>query len=120
MKRFASHYLYIPSYGFLKQYVVEVNNDGHVTALYPLREESESIIWTPGVILLVTPEWLTKIEEWQGSIIFEHKQIKTELPVEYNNMASIELAAVRLYPFDFTQMQPTGSTIIQILGNRIS
>jgi len=124
MKRFASHYLYIPLYGFLKQYVVEINNDGFVDALYPLREESESIIWTPGVISLVLPEQLSGIDkEWKGSnknnIFFEHKQIKTELPAGYSNMEGLKMSVIRLYPFDFTQMQPTENTILQILDNYI-
>ena len=122
MKRFASHYLYLTSYGFLKQYVVEINNEGYATALYPLIEESESIIWTPGVISLISPEQLPEIkDEWKDlekrNIFFEHKLIKTELPASHNNMAGLNLTAIRLYPFDFTQMKPNKDTIFQILEN---
>lgn len=52
MKRFASHYLYVPGRGFLKQQVVELNEEGFVTGLFPLQQELESVSWLPGVIVL--------------------------------------------------------------------
>lgn len=55
MKRYASHYLYIPNIGFLKQQVVELN-EGRVIRLFPLTEEIESVEWMPGVIELVTEQ----------------------------------------------------------------
>ena len=124
MKRFVSHYLYIPTYGFLKQYVIEINSNGHVSTLYPLIEEAESIIWVPGVILLITPEQLSEMEkELQDSekqtTFFKQEYIKTELPVEYNNMFDSELIAYRLYPFDFAKMQPSEGARLQPLDNFI-
>lgn len=122
MKRFASHYLYISLYGFLKQYVIEINSNGHVATLYPLTEETESTIWTPGVISFITQSQLHRIKgEWKerNIINFEQKQIKTELPIEFNHIDALKLTAVRLYPFDFTQMQPTENTILQVLDDLI-
>lgn len=121
MKRFASHYLYIPSHGFLKQHVIEIDSNGYVTTLYPLKEEVESVIWIPGVIAFITAPLLQDVKErqWKGSniIAFEQKDIKTELPVGFNNVDALKLTAVRLYPFDFTQMQPIESTGFQVLDN---
>ena len=51
MKRFASHYLFLPGYGYLKQYVVEVDQ-GYAVRIFPLKEEVEDVEWLPGVIAL--------------------------------------------------------------------
>lgn len=40
MKRFASHFLFLPAYGYLKQYAVETE-EGVVVRLFPLTEEME-------------------------------------------------------------------------------
>ena len=53
MKRFASHYLLIPDIGFIKQQVVEINDEGIVQNIFPLTEEIESVEWMPGVIVLL-------------------------------------------------------------------
>lgn len=55
MKRFASHYLYLPNKGFMKQYVIEMER-GYVVNFYPLTEEIESVEWMPGVIELAPQE----------------------------------------------------------------
>ncbi len=51
MKRFASHLLFVPESGYLKQQVVEVE-EGRVVRYYPLTEEVEDTEWVPGVIQL--------------------------------------------------------------------
>ena len=51
MKRFASHYLFVPESGFLKQYEVELEEE-RVVRFFPLTEEIESVEWMPGVIVL--------------------------------------------------------------------
>jgi hypothetical protein len=38
MKRFASHFLFLPAYGYLKQYAVETE-EGSVVRIFPLTEE---------------------------------------------------------------------------------
>lgn len=55
MKRFASHYLYVPDTGFLKQQVVEMKGK-YVVRFFPLTEEIESVEWLPGVIELTIIE----------------------------------------------------------------
>ncbi|MDO4162862.1 MAG: hypothetical protein Q4D56_00545 [Bacteroides sp.] len=52
MKRYASHYLFLPPYNYLKQYVVEVA-DGQAVRVFPLTEEIEDVEWFPGVIALL-------------------------------------------------------------------
>lgn len=51
MKRYASHYLFLPEVGFLKQQVIELEG-GFVSRIFPLVEEIESVEWMPGVIVL--------------------------------------------------------------------
>lgn len=57
MKRYASHYIHHPEQGFLKHFVVEIEN-GYVQQLYPLKEEIENTEWLPGVI------YITKKDEF--------------------------------------------------------
>lgn len=116
MKRFASHYVYIPSFGFLKQYVVEINDEGNVVAIYRLEEEIESTIWTPGVIRLMPHDY-----PLEQALVFDKSEIKTELPDEYksNKVEVLKLAAIRLYPFNFSEMKTTADTVIQLLDNSI-
>ena len=52
-RRFASHLLYLPKYGFLQKYVVELEN-GVPTTLFPLPGELESTTWLPGAMALLT------------------------------------------------------------------
>ena len=113
MKRFASHYVYLPSFGFLKKYVTEINDEGYVVALYRLEEEMESMIWTPGVIRLMPEDDLS-----DGALLFDHPEIKTELPAEYNDaIASQQFIALRLYPYDFSGMKASANTVVQLLNN---
>lgn len=52
MKRYAAHFLFLPGYGYLKQYAIEVK-DGRVARMFFLSEEVENVEWLPGVIMLV-------------------------------------------------------------------
>ena len=47
MKRFASHFLFLPAYGYLKQYAIETE-EGMVVRLFPMTEEIENVEWLPG------------------------------------------------------------------------
>ena len=129
MKRFASHYLLLPDVGFVKQQVVEVNNEGMVVGAFPLTEEIESVEWMPGIIVLITPDQLEEIKNTGMSV-------KT-IPVFHFNLpivsspsfesaclkALIESIAERkvilypclLNPFDFTSMQPVDGTLHKLL-----
>lgn len=51
MKRYAAHFVFLPEKGYLKQYVVEVEQ-GVVVSIFPLVEEVEDVEWFPGVIIL--------------------------------------------------------------------
>ena len=53
MKRrlIASHFLFLPGYGYLKMHAVEID-DGQVCRIFPLEGETEDTEWMPGVIAL--------------------------------------------------------------------
>ena len=42
MKRYASHFLFLPGHGYLKQYVVEIGEGQCVSRIFPLTEEVEN------------------------------------------------------------------------------
>ena len=73
MKRFASHYLYLPQYGFLKQHVIEVKSSGEINRIFPLIDEMSSVEWLPGV-LIVSDD--TRVKE----NCFDSSDILEELP----------------------------------------
>lgn len=50
-------FLFLPAYGYLKQYAVETE-EGVVVRLFPLTEEMENVEWLPGAIVLLTQEEL--------------------------------------------------------------
>ena len=41
MKRYASHFLFLPGHGYLKQYVVEIGEGQCVSRIFPLRRGGE-------------------------------------------------------------------------------
>lgn len=47
MKRYASHFLFLPGHGYLKQYVVEIGEGQCVSRIFPLTEEVENTEWLP-------------------------------------------------------------------------
>ena len=83
MKRFASHYLFMPDVGFIKQQVVEITDEGVVRDTFPLTEEIESVEWMPGVIVLLPADQLEEIKNkamhLKGkSIVKENESILTK------------------------------------------
>ena len=78
VKRFASHYVFLEELGYLKQYAIEIGEEGYVIRLFPLLEEIESVSWLPGVI----------------TFIGKYPRQK----------------AIRLYPFNFEEMEPVDET----------
>lgn len=99
MKRFASHFLFLPGYGYLKQYAIEVEEEC-VTRIFPLTEEVENTEWLPGVIaLLRNPESLLNFDDKQITAV--PQSIEEELP---------SLIPYLFSPFDFTTMQPAAGT----------
>lgn len=109
MKRYASHYLYVPGIGFLKQYVVELH-EGKVVNLFPLTEEIESVEWMPGVIVLSTEQDIdSNVKELNASGKCSTLLHSISSMVETDILAS-RLIPYLLYPFDFTVMQPVAGT----------
>lgn len=91
MKRFASHYVWSGNAGFQKHQAIEMKGE-EVYRIFPLTEETESVEWFPGVIVLTTEKGL------------ELEAIKQILYKRENN-TSHPLYAYLLYPFDFILMQ---------------
>ena len=84
MKRFASHFLFLPAYGYLKQYVVETE-EGIVVRLFPLTEEIENVEWLPGAIVLLTQEELKKLDANFNSAHTFQELSKTSPEFYYNS-----------------------------------
>lgn len=108
MKRYASHFIFIPGYGYLKQYVVEVEK-GCVVSVFPLTEEIEGVEWFPGVIALLTAKG--DVPAKLHDIFQKQKEVLKEAPETfYKDQSLSKLIPYLFYPFDFTTMQPVGGT----------
>ena len=83
MKRFASHYLLIPDVGFMKQQVVEINDEGIAQGIFPLTEEIESVEWMPGVIVLLSARQMEEIKN-TGMILKNIPVFQSNLPIVSN------------------------------------
>ncbi|MGR4859601.1 hypothetical protein ABLT32_11215 [Bacteroides pyogenes] len=128
MKHFASHYLYLPGTGFLKQQVVTVSDEGFVEAIAPLTHEVESVEWIPGVIALFSPKQLEALKK--NTAGFEKKAAgfahnhqdgceqssrHFQATIKALKEKSIFLYPCVFYPFDFTSMQPVAGTRHKLL-----
>ena len=108
IKRFASHFIFLPGYGYLKQYVVGVE-EGRVVSVFPLTEEIEGVEWFPGVIVLLNNE--EDISEGYSGIFQKSSEVLEELPEAFcQETFPSGISACLFYPFDFTTMQPVGGT----------
>ncbi|WP_294605801.1 hypothetical protein [uncultured Bacteroides sp.] len=108
MKRYAAHFIFIPEYGYLKQYVVEVEK-GCVVSVFPLTEEMEGVEWFPGVIALLTDK--DDISAKLHDIFQKQKEVLKKVPETlYKEPFFARLVPYLFYPFDFTTMQPVGGT----------
>lgn len=108
IKRFASHFIFLPGYGYLKQYVVGVE-EGRVVSVFPLTEEIEGVEWFPGVIVLLNNE--EDISEGYSGIFQKSSEVLEELPEVFcQETFPSRISAYLFYPFDFTTMQPAGGT----------
>lgn len=127
MKRFASHYLLIPDIGFIKQQVVEINDEGIAQSIFPLTEEIESVEWMPGVIVLFSARQMEEIKN-TGMILKNIPVFQSDLPIvssqssQYSSELLDEskrrgeaLFPYLLYPFDFISMQPVDGTRHRLL-----
>ncbi|WP_321331471.1 hypothetical protein [uncultured Bacteroides sp.] len=121
MKRFASHYLLLPGYGLLKQYVIETEGE-YVIRVFSLSEESECVQWMPGVTFLF-PKQEGELFRKQPALLlndvfslplnnFRLDAVPTDLA---NELVVRKLSAYRLYPFDFKTMLPDERTKVTLL-----
>lgn len=108
VKRYASHYLFIPEVGFLKQHVVELE-EGFALRIFPLTEEIESVEWMPGVIVLCAENEIT-------DIMFSFANPSPPQGGEGERLlARAGARAYLLYPFDFISMRPVAETRHRLL-----
>ena len=127
MKRFASHYLLIPDVGFMKQQVVEINDEGIAQGIFPLTEEIESVEWMPGVIVLLSARQMEEIKN-TGMILKNIPVFQSNLPIVSNQSSQYSrellnaskrrgeaLLPYLFYPFDFISMQPVDGTRHRLL-----
>ena len=127
MKRFASHYLLMPDVGFMKQQVVEINDEGIAQGIFPLTEEIESVEWMPGVIVLLSARQMEEIKN-TGMILKNIPVFQSNLPIVSNQSSQYSsellnaskrrgeaLLPYLFYPFDFISMQPVDGTRHRLL-----
>ena len=121
MKRFASHYLFMPDVGFIKQQVVEITDEGVVRDTFPLTEEIESVEWMPGADQLEeiknTGMILKNIPVFQinpSNILNQSSRCFEESLKELKEKGEV-LFPVLFYPFDFISMQPVDGTRHRLL-----
>ena len=127
MKRFASHYLFMPDVGFIKQQVVEITDEGVVRDTFPLTEEIESVEWMPGVIVLLPADQLEEIKNTvmilkniplfkinPTNILNQSSRCFEESLKELKETGEV-LFPVLFYPFDFISMQPVDGTRHRLL-----
>lgn len=127
MKRFASHYLFMPDVGFIKQQVVEITDEGVVRDTFPLTEEIESVEWMPGVIVLLPTDQLEEIKNTgmilknipvfqinPSNILNQSSRCFEESLKELKEKGEV-LFPVLFYPFDFISMQPVDGTRHRLL-----
>ena len=125
MKRFASHYLFMPDVGFIKQQEVEITDEGVVRDTFPLTEES--VEWMPGVIVLLPADQLEEIKNTgmilknipvfqinPSNILNQSSRCFEESLKELKEKGEV-LFPVLFYPFDFISMQPVDGTRHRLL-----
>ena len=104
MKRFAAHYLFIPSFGFLRQYVVEISDKGVVVRVYPLVGEMSSVEWYSGVIAIL-PRTFGEEEVIEWHVAHQNpSSVFSDQDFQVNYFSTAELYPFLFSPFDFTSM----------------
>lgn len=113
-KRYASHFILLPGYGYLKHFAVEVDA-GKVISVFPLVEEIESVEWFPGVIILL-PEMEGDLTDNCSTYFPEQSEVLKELPQAFRKGdIPTGLVSYLYYPFDFTTMKPVCETRRKLL-----
>lgn len=110
MRRYASHLIYLPDAGCLRQMVVEMEGE-FVVQIYPLTEEVADTSWLPGVIILPASEdevvhfnSLRQMATTPSVTLPE-----SEVLVHYNILVKGRRAAYCAH-FNFTSFQPADET----------
>ncbi|KAA6349741.1 hypothetical protein EZS27_002854 [termite gut metagenome] len=112
IKRYASHYLLLPEYGFLKQHAIEIRGEC-VVRVFPFSGEPEDMAWYPGVILLSGE----KADKTQITHLFQFPyNLLSELPGIFQTNVPIQRVVYLLYPFDFDKMTVSEVTEISRIG----
>ena len=98
MKRYASHLLFLPRYGYIRQHVVELEN-GCVRHIFPFTHEVEDTQWMPGIMIILPT---LDIEQ----------EIRKELLLKKIDVLSLPVVEACCgqylcwcFPFDFSKMQ---------------
>lgn len=115
IQRYAAHFVFLPEHGWLRQYVVEVE-DGVAISLFPLTEEIEGVAWHPGVIALLRKDVESTPNAFHSILRREEYEFLNELPQAFlKEQFPCGLMPYWFYPFDFTTMQPADGTRHRLL-----
>ena len=116
MKRYASHLLLLPEYGYLEKQVVEIDN-GFARRIFPLTEEIESVEWLPGVMVLLSETNQNKEASSYDTIFGSMSDMSKPLiaPTEileivHNGKFQTQFQVHLFFPFDFTALKPVDET----------
>ncbi|WP_039969058.1 hypothetical protein [Bacteroides fluxus] len=113
MKRYASHFLFLPGYGYLRQFAVEMEG-GHAVRIFPLSEEVENTEWLPGVILLLDEDIRPDITSYEPyfdtSLILSPVSGNLSYILEKEKGKPVSFIPYLLFPFNFTTMRPVAGT----------
>lgn len=113
MKRFSSHYLFIPGSGFYKHSAFEWA-DGIITGIFPLLSEMENISWLPGVIALMPAGFPEVTLEYMTVLMEKYPDIHTCIP---DGILDREMIPYTISSFDFDTMLPrAGARLRKITG----
>ena len=105
MKRFATHRVYSLLTAEIKSsQVLELEEDGRVSKLYPFTEEISATEWLPGLVVLC-PIWKNPEENFS-----EFKMRISKIPV-----CETTLRAYWIYPFNVSLMEFAGNSRIMLL-----
>ena len=114
MKRFASHYLLIPSVGFVKQQVVEISDEGVAQNIFPLTEEvpvhQMEEIKNIGMVAKNIPVFQQNLP-----VLIAASSCTLNDFLDTSRKNGEVLFPYLFYPFDFTSMRPVDGTRHRLL-----
>jgi hypothetical protein len=112
MKRFAAHYIFLPTNRLYKLYRIDLGENRQLEALYPLEQETASTVFLNGVILAVNENTFRSDDElylimenclrrYPGITLFELlerlilKEITVGNPVNLYHLDGIDLLTAK-------------------------